>query len=181
MSQMFQKCLKAFQSVSRHLKAYLNNVSTNPIHSRKPDTEPSYSTLHFKLPYLSTSSFTHRKIRSLLKAYCSNLDTRLIFSSYKVGNMFSIKDPIPKSLRSLVVYKFSCAGCNSVYVGETCRHFTTRVREHVTRDKNSHIYKYLLSSSLCKQVSNENCFTILDTAKSSYQLKIKEVLHFNWH
>ena len=84
---------------------------------------------------------------------CTNLQIRLAFSSYKVSNMFSIKDPIPFSLRSLVVYKFSCAGCNSVYVGETCRHFSTRAREHLARDKNSHIYKHPNSSKTCKKLS----------------------------
>ena len=110
-----------------------------------------------------------------------NLQIKLAFSSYKVSNMFSIKDPIPISLRSLVVYKISCRGCNSVDVGEINRHFTTRVREHLARDNNLHIYKDLTSSKTCKNtVSNENCFTILYTAKCSYQLKIKEALHITW-
>ena len=39
----------------------------------------------------------------------------------------------------------TCAGCNSVYVGETCRHISTRVREHLCTDKNSHVYKHLQS------------------------------------
>ena len=168
------------------IKQYLNNTSLSSTSCVKSNpgsfTESeSISTLNFKLPYLYISSFAQRKVRSLLKAYCSNLDIRLVFSSYKLSNMFSNKDPIPKSLRSRVVYKFCCAGCNSVYVGETCRHFSTRVREHISRDKNSHIYKHLLSSSNCrKQLCSEDSFTILDTAISSYQLKIKEALHISW-
>ena len=68
-----------------------------------------------------------------------------------------------------------------VGLGEACRHFSTRVREHLAMDKNSHIYKHLNSSKTCKKpVSNESCFTILDTAKWSYELKIKEALHINW-
>ena len=163
------------------IKHYLDKASATPTNPGKLNNEPSKSIIHFKLPYLNASAFTQRKLKSLLKSYCTNLQIRLAFSSYKVSNMFSIKDPIPISLRSLVVYKFSCAGCNSVYVGETCRHFSTRVREHLARDKNSHIHKHLTSSKTCKQtVSNESCFTILDTAKCSYELKIKEALHINW-
>ena len=41
----------------------------------------------------------------------------VLLLTYKASNLFSNKDPIPKSLRSRVVYKFCCAGCNSVYVG----------------------------------------------------------------
>ena len=47
--------------------------------------------------------------------------------------MFSVKDPVPVELRSNVVYKFTCATCNSCYVGETSRHLSTRIREHLNR------------------------------------------------
>ena len=60
--------------------------------------------------------------------------------------MFSVKDPMPVELRSNVVYKFTCASCNSCYVGETSRHLSTRIREYVNRDRTSHIYQYLQQS-----------------------------------
>ena len=33
--------------------------------------------------------------------------------------MYNVKDPIPKSLKSFVVYKFVSPGCNACYMGET--------------------------------------------------------------
>ena len=57
-------------------------------------------------------------------------------------------DPIPGGLHSRVVYNFTCAGCNACYVGETTRHFSTRVREHLAVDKASHIFKHLQMSRL---------------------------------
>ena len=45
--------------------------------------------------------------------------------------MFGVKDPIPRGLRTCVVYKFLCAGSNACYVGETRRHLSTRVQEHL--------------------------------------------------
>ena len=53
----------------------------------------------------------------------------LIFSSFKIGNMFGVKDSNSRGLRPCVVYKFLCARCNACHVGETSRHFSTRVRE----------------------------------------------------
>ena len=38
----------------------------------------------------------------------------------------NIKDSVPGSLRSNVVYKFTCAECNFAYVGETRRHCTLK-------------------------------------------------------
>ena len=40
---------------------------------------------------------------------------------------WGFKDRTPVALKSMVVYQFSCAGCNSRYIGETSRHFSTRI------------------------------------------------------
>ena len=50
---------------------------------------------------------------------------KLVFTSFKIKNMFSVRDRTPVALKSMVVYQFSCAGCNSRYIGETSRHFST--------------------------------------------------------
>ena len=84
------------------------------------------------------------------------------------------------SLRSCIVYKFTCAGCNSVYIGETSRHLSTRVREHLFTDKNSHSFKHLKTSTPCKNLCSENCFKVLDSASNYHNLKIKEALHIMW-
>ena len=138
------------------------------------------NTLYFKLPYLPFSNFSHRKVRTLIKRYCSNLTIKLAFSSFKIKNLMKMEDSVPRSLRSCVVYKFTCAGCNSVYVGETCRHISTRVREHLFTDKSSHIYKHLQSSKTCKDSCDESCFKVIDLAKTYNQLKFKEALHILW-
>ena len=83
----------------------------------------------------------------------------------------------PDSLKSRVVYKFTCAGCGARYVAETNRHFYTRVDEHLFRDKNSHIFKHLSFSKNCYDNCDVSCFKIIDNATSFYQLKIKESFH----
>ena len=45
--------------------------------------------------------------------------------------MFPFKDSIPKCIRSNVVYKYKCRNCDSTYIGETTRHYKTRVAEHM--------------------------------------------------
>ena len=120
------------------------------------------------------------KIRHLTQRFCKNLDIKLVFSPYKLRNLFSVKDSIPKLLRSRVVYKFFCAGCGACYVGETNRHLATRIREHLSTDKNSHIFQHLKMSDHCRALCSESCFSILDTASTSFQFKIKEALHIHW-
>ena len=94
--------------------------------------------------------------------------------------MFSVKDPIPLDLHLHVVYKFSCAGCNACYIGETSWHLSTRVHEHLSSDRNSHIYQHLQQSQACRGLANKNCFSIVDCAPNKLQLILKEAMHIKW-
>ena len=76
-----------------------------------------------------------------------------------------------------MVYEFVCASCNACYVGETCRHFSTRVREHLVSDRASHIFKYLQDSAHCRVLCSADSFHVLDHASTGFQLKIKEAIH----
>ena len=104
------------------------------------------------------------------------MDIKLVFSSFKIGKLFSVKDPIPGGLRSRVVYKFACEGCNACYVGETTRHFSTPVGEHLVSDRALHIFKHLQNSEHCCTLCSVDCFHILDHASMGFQIKIKEAL-----
>ena len=44
--------------------------------------------------------------------------------------MPSLKAAVPMQMRSRVVYKITCPGCESSYVGQTVRHLRTRIAEH---------------------------------------------------
>ena len=135
--------------IDKHIKEYLNDrMSSNENDtSSDPDT-PRY----FKLPFLGSYSLhVDKKIKRIIKRFCNN-DTsiKIIFTPFKSSRLFSTKDPIPTSLRSFVVYKFICGRCNSSYIGETTRHFNVRIKEHLGRDKQSHVYKHILSSPSCR-------------------------------
>ena len=41
-----------------------------------------------------------------MKRYCNDLDIKLVFSSFKIGNFFGVKDPFPDGLRLRVVDKY---------------------------------------------------------------------------
>ena len=104
----------------------------------------------------------------------------LVFNLFKINNYFSYKDPIPNDLKSFLVNKFTCASCSSGYIGETFRHFKTRIEEHIKKDNKSYIFKHLYSTATCFDSYNSLCFKIIDKANSKFDLKIKEALHINW-
>ena len=152
--------------------------------NQEPNLEktPSETPRYYKLPYIGEySNLVSRRINALIKRLCKK-DTkiRIIFTPFKIGNCFSLKDRPLFSLKANVVYRFVCASCNASYVGETSRHLSVRINEHLNTDKSSHIFKHLRANQACKDQCNNNCFSVLDTASSKYQLKIKEGMHIDW-
>ena len=162
-----------------NINRYVSRATIRP--SASSQVQQAVSTCYFKLPYVG--SFIREaqiRLRKLVQRYCTNIEIKLAFSSFKVGSMFSVKDPVPLDLRSRVVYKFLCAGCNACYIGETSRHLSTRVREHLSRDRNSHVYQHLQQSQACRCLANKNCFSIVDCAPNKLQLMLKEAMHIKW-
>ena len=84
-------------------------------------TLPPPSKIKWSIPYVgSFSAEARRKLRKLVTYFCKDLDIELIFTSFKIRNMFIAKGPIPSDLRSRVVYKFTCAVCNACYNNNKC-------------------------------------------------------------
>ena len=82
-------------------------------------------------------------------------------SRYKLISYFlPKKDKIPNPSRSnIIVYEFTCPGCNSSYVGKTERNLATRLSEHSDPQKSS-ISKHLLE---CEHANYITSLTTLIT------------------
>ena len=135
---------------------------------------------YIKLPYMGNlSHHIKNKLSKLGKEFCKeNLNIKLVFTSFKIKNYFSYKDPIPDDLKSFLVYKFICAPCSSSYIGKTCCHVTGRIEEHVKKDNKRHIFKHL--HFMATYFDLYNSVKIIDKANSKFDLKTKEALHINW-
>ena len=61
-----------------------------------------------------------------------NAPCKFILTTRKLKTCLpSLKPAVPKMLLSNVVYKLTCPGCESSYVGQTVRHVQRRLREHL--------------------------------------------------
>ena len=80
------------------------------------------------------------------------------------------KDKVPYVLKSYVIYKFLCAGCNASYVGEAYRHICTRTHEHLETDQSFNVYRHLLKNLQCKSICDENRFSILNSQEVNIPL-----------
>ena len=123
--------------INKVIKKYLDYKFSSKQNQLKDTSDIHY----FKLPYIGNLSHHIKK---------------LVFISFKIKNYFSYKDPIRDDLKSFLVYKFTCASCSSSYIGETCRHFKTRIEEH------------LHSMVTCFDSYNSLCFKIINKANSKF-------------
>ena len=98
---------------------------------------------------LDYSYITKKKLRHICERFCKDNDISIAFSLLKLRSFFSCKDTLPKSLQSYVIYQFTCAGCKACYTGETKRHLSTRIDEHLGKDKKSHIHSHLQENPQC--------------------------------
>ena len=163
------------------IKKYLQNAINKANTGRMLGEIPNIETRYFKLPFIGVySKVTQNKLGKLCKRFCKNIKVKLVFTSDKLRQTFPFKDSNPSVLSSKLVYKFVCASCSARYVGQTLRYFTTRIGEHFGKDKKSHIYQQLMSSSDCLNACSRDCFSILYTARTKHQLSIKESLFISW-
>ena len=82
------------------------------------------------------------------KYYCKSTNIKTVFSSFKVGDLFSVKESMPKYLRSFVVYRLMCPACNASYTGEKTRHPTMRIKEQLETESKSHIFKHISTNRM---------------------------------
>ena len=163
--------------IDREIKTYLEKQ----FNIEPPKVSNTVKFNYYKLPYNCHFAKTiKQKLKKICDQYCKDLSVKIVFTPFKVGDLFSIKDATLKLLKSFVVYKFVCPGCNACYIGGTSRHLSTSIEEHLEKDKKSHIFKHLNENHNCKNLSTPDCFQIIDSASSKFRLKLKEAMHITW-
>ena len=117
----------------------------------------------FRLPYIGKySNIAQKNIQNLVKTFCKGIGVKVVLIPFEISSKFSYKDPLPSHLQSFIVQKFICANCKVCYVGETTRHFITRINEHLQKDAKSNTFKHLQESRACNNVCNKDFFSVID-------------------
>ena len=109
---------------------------------------------------------------------------RVIFqTNNRLKNYFRFKDSVPETLRSSLIYKFSCGSCTASYIGKTYRHFKVRVSEHQgVSPRTGKPVKCNLSTSvsdhmlLCDHKVVHEDFKFFGNESNRYLLELKESL-----
>ena len=71
-----------------------------------------------------------KDLNNIIKKY-SQIQFRCLFNNKRrISSYFPFKDQIPLMVSSNIIYKYSCAQSQSIYIGETKRHLISRICEH---------------------------------------------------
>ena len=180
--QKSQYCLKMIDQI---VKSYFNDQINCRNGKSSENAESEIKIRYFKPLFIGLhSKLMQKKIDQLCKRFCKrfckSLKIKLVFTSEKLRCAFSTKDPYQSEHLSKVIYKFVCASCNVSYVGQSCRHLATKIDKHFDKDNKSDIYQHLMSSKDCLDKCSKDCFSVLDTANTKHQLRIKESLYITW-
>ena len=168
------------------LSIFLNKIFSPPINNI---TVPK-CVVYFCLPFTSAHSLQiWTKLIELVSSCFPQIDLRVVLKPGKhLSTFFQFKDPIPKFLKSHVVYQFKCQCCAALYIGQTRRHLHTRISEHMgisplTGKKVSHPSRssILTHSTQTSHSISFHDFSILSSCNSPLELLIRESLLINKH
>ena len=133
-----------------------------------------------------TSLEVKRQLIEIFQTCSKDIKLNVVFkSSVRVSNAFRFKDQIPKCLNSMLLYKFTCNTCNSVYIGKTKRHYLVRQFEHLGLSVfTNKALRYSDKDATairkhCHHQNHVNCtdnFKIMGNSVNNYFLQLKESL-----
>ena len=175
--------------IDTHVRRFLNKI-----HSPKPSPcSVPRDKFYFRLTFYNDSC--HDRVRDLISTL-ERFYPQLHFlpsltNPFTVGSFFKFKDALPNDLRSGVVYKFSCGGCDATYIGCTRQRFKARVCQHLGISDRTH--SFLLRpvhseprnhASQCSTLLSADQFSIVDqctnnllTLESLYIKQLKPSLN----
>ena len=141
--------------INKVTKQYLNfKFDKKPLENK---TEVKTDTRFFKLPYIDKYfNIAQKNIQNVVKTFCEDVDIKVILHHSRSLASLHIKINHHFIFKSFIVYKFICANCKFCYMGETTRHFITRINEHLQKYPKSNIFKHLQESRICNSVCNKD-------------------------
>ena len=161
-------------------------------HQEKPH-QAKLCPLYAKLPWIGDRSIAYEKlIKKSVQACFHAADLRISYQTRPLMR-FKVKEQLPTLLNSKIIYEYKCL-CDQRYVGRTEQRLVDRVSQHVPssirnreRKRNtvkldaekqqSSIARHLCNSKTCADAYQQDWFSVLDTAQSSFHLQTLEAVY----
>ena len=155
---------------------------------------PKLCPVYLTLPWIGSRSVQYQQILNRsIKSCFGPVALRVHFSTTPLMR-FNLKDPLPATLRSMLVYEFKCF-CEKKYVGKTERRIKDRISDHVpapirngkihnaplpsSEKKTSSIAIHLCENRQCAEAYSEDRFRVIATARTSFHLSVLEAAYIS--
>ena len=148
--------------------------------------------VYLRVPWIGKASIgLDKNVKTAVESCYGSVTTRVVFTSKRMLPI-ARKDVLPTTLKSSVVYEYSCH-CDSRYVGRTSQRLQDRIKQHVSKwlqqqakrptrsqpgrscklkrnntDCDSAIGQHLLDNEQCAANYNDKRFKILAVARNSF-------------
>ena len=169
------------KSMDKCIQQFLNNMF---IQRLQIPTVPKKE-LIIILPYLGKMcQIVKTRLAKTMNKHMKFCKLRVIFqTNNRLQNYFCFKDSVPETLRSKLIYKFSCGSCTAPHIGKTYRHLKARVSEHQgVSPRTGKPVKCTLSTSVkdhmlvCDNKVVHEDFKFLGNESNRYLWELKESL-----
>ena len=119
-----------------------------------------------------------------MKAY-PQVNLLTVYKSFTtIGSSFRLKDKIPDSCKSSLIYQYTCDSCKASYIGKTEKQFRVRIFQHVGKSIRtgawlgeptfSEIRNHVAKKDHLLKLEN---FKIIDQTQNDSDLLLLESLH----
>ena len=159
---------------------------------------PEKCPIYLRVPWIGKASIgLDKNVKTAVESCYGSVTTRVVFTSKRMLPV-AHKDVLPTTLKSSVVYEYSCH-CDSRYVGRTSQRLQDRIKQHVPKwlqqqakrptrsqpgrscklkrsnpDCDPVIGQHLLDNEQCAANYNDKRFKILAVARNSFHLCLLE-------
>ena len=135
--------------------------------------------LFISLTHIGKQSLLLKKrLQNIVRDQIPFCKVEVVFSSKnRLSSFFSFKDKVPKNLKSLVLYKFTCRNCNISYIGKSIRHFQVRSSEHLgisSLTNKPYAYNEKTATTVREHIhkyhhqADSECFKLIGSASNDY-------------
>ena len=93
---------------------------------------PEKCPVYLRVPWIGKASISlDKNVKTAVESCYGSVTTRVVFTSKRMLPV-ARKDVLPTTLKSSVVYEYSCH-CDSRYVGRTSQRLQDRIKQHVPK------------------------------------------------
>ena len=170
--------------VSSTIQKVVGAARSKTVACQQAAAEPPPKLVTLNLPWKGRVSARFRKdIEHTVHESFRNVHLRVYFSTKKAFSP-AVKDVLPTTMQSNVVYQFTCP-CKGTYVGRTSQQLGERIKQHIPQklfsssnwrwtSSDSAITKHLKEHRTCIQQGITKSFKILARARHQRHLEILE-------